>query len=188
MQLLLRWRVLLTVKPDLGHTPMALWFQCMALQAECKSCWGSNPSCWVAASVSHGQILPANQAICRWDLGKKDLCQACLSVVCCCILACMCWPGYILGMGVQICWFPSSLWGKWIVSSFGWLWPWCWHWGEQACGTPVSTAEEALLLPPGLYLSSRIALLSLFLPMTSFKLFWCQFQVGGEVAKEPALI
>lgn len=35
---------------------------------------------------------------------------------------------------------------------------------------PASTAEEALLVPLGLYLSSRIALLYLFLPVTTFKL------------------
>lgn len=85
-----------------------------------------------------GQILPANQTT-FWDLRKKDLCQACLSVVCCCTLACVCWPGYILSMAVQLCWFPnpSSLWGQWMFSSFGWLWPWCQCWGEQAWGTPA---------------------------------------------------
>lgn len=76
MQLLLRWRVLLTGKPDLGHTHMAFWFPCMALQAECKSCWGSNPSCWIAASVSQGPDTANQSDILPLGSREKDLCQA----------------------------------------------------------------------------------------------------------------
>lgn len=39
--------------------------------------------------------------------------------ICCCILAGMCWPGCILGVAVQLCWFPSFLWEQWTFSSFG---------------------------------------------------------------------
>lgn len=183
MQLLLRWRVLLTGKPDLGHTHMAFWFPCMALQAECKSCWGSNPSCWIAASVSQGPDTANQSDILPLGSREKDLCQAPQMQ-----FASVFW---LVCAGHDISWgygSPAPLLSETKLLVRAVFKHWQLHPGEQPCGMPVSTAAEASLLPLSLYLSSRIALLYLFLPRTTFKLPWRWFQVGGAVAKGAALI